>query len=571
MIFMRIDKIRILIGILFLILIGGVFYLQAVKGGFYYSLSVKNCIRVMPREGVRGRIMDSAGTVLVDNQMSYNIAVIPYELKKNAKTISELARLLNKSVPWIKKEIEKGFVYSFSPIVVVKDVDKKTAILIEENKFRLPGVTVRILPKREYPYHDLASHVIGYLGKIDSWRITRLRDYGYKSKDVVGFGGIEESFEPALRSKEGGTQVQVDHRGRLNKILSFRPSLSGQDVYLTIDIRVQKIVEEALINKKGAAVLMEPESGKIIAMASSPGFSPEAFLQGDNLAYVQDIFSNPDSPMINRAISGQYPLGSVFKAVSAAAALEKKKITPQQRFFCPGKLRVGAKEFNCWSTHDSQDLIEAITHSCNVYFYHLALLLGPDILTEYAYEFGLGRPALVDLPYESSGYVPSVAKRKMKLRSWYDGDTANFGIGQGDLLVTPLQSVRFMAVFANGGKLIKPYIVRRIGTEEIKPETGVDLGIESSVIRTVNEGLKGVVNAQTGTANIGTWGDLKVAGKTGTAQVFNKLSHGWFAGFLPYDKPKIAFCIFLENTGMSIHSVVMAHQIFSRLREEKLI
>lgn len=545
--------------------------MQVIKGGFYYSLSVKNCIRVMPLEGMRGRVLDSGGKVLVDNQMSYNIAVIPYELKKNAKTILELARFLNKSVPGIKKEIEKGFVSSFSPIIVVKDADKKTAILIEENKFRLPGVTVRILPKRGYPYHDLASHIIGYLGKIDSWRITRLKDYGYKSKDVVGFGGIEESLEPVLRSKEGGTQVQVDHRGRLNKILSFRPSLSGQDVYLTIDIRVQKIVEEALINKKGAAVLMEPDSGKIIAMASSPGFSPGAFLGEDNSAYVQDVFSNPDSPMINRAISGQYPLGSVFKAVLTAAALEKKKITPSQRFFCPGKLSVGTKEFNCWSVHNSQDLIEAITHSCNVYFYHLALLLGPDILTEYAYEFGLGRPSGIDLPYEASGYVPSVSKRKMKLRSWYDGDTANFGIGQGDLLVTPLQSARIMAVFANGGKLVKPYIVSRIGTEETKPETGVDLGIGPSVISTVNEGLKGVVNAETGTANIGTWGDLKIAGKTGTAQVFNKLSHGWFVGFLPYDKPKIVFCVFLENTGMSIHSVVLAYQIFSRLREEKLI
>ena len=167
--------------------------------------------------------------------------------------------------------------------------------------------------------------------------------------------------------------------------------------------------------------------------------------------------------------------------------------------------------------------------------------------------------------------MPSVSKRKMKLRSWYDGDTANFGIGQGDLLVTPLQSARLMAVFANGGKLVKPYIVGRIGPEEIKPEEGADLGIAQGAIKAVNEGLRGVVNSETGTANIGSWGNLKVAGKTGTAQVYNKLSHGWFSGFLPYDKPRIAFCVFLENTGMSIHSVVLANQIFSRLREEKLI
>lgn len=568
---MRIDKIRVIVGVLFLILISGIFNLQVIKGGSYYSLSAKNCIRAIPLEGIRGRIMDSTGQVLVDNQMSYNIAVIPYELKQNPNTVAELARLLNKNVSRIKKEIEKGFVSSFSPVIVVKDTDKKTAILIEENKFRLPGVTVRILPKRQYPHYDLASHVVGYLGKIDSWRITRLRDYGYKSKDIVGFGGIEEAFEPFLRSREGGTQVQVDHRGRLSKIIGFRPPLNGKDVCLTIDIRVQKIVEEALIDKKGAVVLMEPDTGRILAMASSPAFYPGAFLEEGNSAYIKEVFSSRDSPMVNRSTAGQYPLGSVFKAVSAVAALEKNKIAPQRRFFCPGKLRVGTKDFNCWSRHDSQDLVEAMTHSCNVYFYHLALLLGPDILTDYAQRFGLGRSSGIDLPYEASGYVPSVSKRKMKLRSWYDGDTANFGIGQGDLLVTPLQSARLMAVFANGGKLVRPYIVSKIGETQTPAVAAIDLGIEPQLVGAVIDGLRGVVNAQTGTANIGTWNDLKVAGKTGTAQVYNKLSHGWFAGFLPYDKPKVAFCVFLENTGMSIHSVVLAHQIFTRLRQEKLI
>ncbi len=566
---MRIGKVKLLIGLLFFVLLARISYLEIIQGNSYYALSNKNCIRVIPFEGVRGRIFDRNDEIIVDNQISYNISVIPQEFKQSAATLSKLGSFLGKSTSYITKTIKNNFVSSFAPIIVAKDIDKKTAFLIEESKLELPGVVLQIIPKRKYPYHTLASHVVGYLARIDNWRVTKLKDYGYKIMDTVGFSGIEENFEQALRAVEGGTQIQVDHRGRINQVLGFREPQGGKDVYLTIDRRIEQIIEDGFSGRKGAAVLLDVESGEIVALVSSPGFYPGAFLDPDEASYVKDLLTSPDTSLFNRAIAGQYPLGSVFKPISAIAALEKHKITPQKRYSCPGKMLIGQREFKCWSTHDSQDLVEAITHSCDVYFYHLALLLGPDCLTEYAQKYGFGKPTGIDLLYEASGHVPSVLSRKMKLRNWYEGDTANFGIGQGDLLVTPLQAARFMAAIANGGKLVRPYIVRRIADEEMKPQDGYAIGLDLYARRVVIEGLTQVVNAETGSANVG-WGDLKVAGKTGTAQVQGKLSHGWFAGFFPYDKPKLAFCFFLENTGPSINAVMLAHQVFTKMKEENL-
>jgi len=568
--FMRIGNVRILAGILFIILIGRLFYFQIIQGNFYYYVSNKNCIRLLPHEGVRGKILDRHNELIVDNRISYAISVLPQEFRQNAGTLSKLAVLLSTPTSKITKAIKKDFISSFVPIVVAKDVDKKTAFLIEENKFELPGVIVQIIPKRYYPYHDAASHLLGYVAKIDTWRITKLKDYGYKMRDIVGFGGLEEYLEHDLRAIGGGTQIQVDHRGRVQKVLGFREPLEGRDVSVTLDIKIQRIIEDAFAGRKGAAVIMEVDTGKIIALVSSPGFYPGAFTDSDQAEYVSGILRSPDSPLMNRALSGLYPVGSVFKAIVAIAALEKRKITPDKRYFCPGKLLVGAKEFKCWSTHGSQNLVEALTHSCNVYFYHLALLLGPDSLTEYALKFGLSKPTGIDLLHEVSGYIPSVVSRRMKLRKWYDGDTANFGIGQGDVLVTPLQAARLMGIIASGGKYIKPFVVRKIADQEIIPPEAAMLTLDPATLKTVIEGLKNVVNAETGTANIG-WGDLRVAGKTGTAQVHTKLSHGWFAGFLPYDKPRFAFCFFLENTGPSINCVILAHQVFNKMKEENLL
>jgi penicillin-binding protein 2 len=575
---MRTSNARILIEILFCVLALRLFYLQIVKGNFYFSLSSKNYVRVIPQEGSRGRIIDSRGQPIVDNKISYHISVLPIEFRKDKKTVSRLSSLLGISIEKINSSIKKNFVSSFTPVVIARYVDKKTAFFIEENKLTLPGVMVQAVSERNYPHQGLASHTVGYLAKIDRWRITRLKDYGYRTKDIVGFGGIEEACEQLLRARDGGMQIQVDHRGRISRVLGFREPESGRDVSLTIDWRIQKIIEDSFDGRRGAGVLMDVTTGRIIALISSPGFYPGAFLDEDSSAYISGILSDSDTPLRNRAISGQYPPGSVFKIVSAIAGLEKKEITPQTRFFCSGRLKVGVREFNCWSAHGSQDLVEAIAHSCNVYFYHLALLLGPATLSEYALKFGLGRQTGIDLPYEVSGNVPSALARRMKLmsalpvgRHWYDGDTVNFGIGQGDLLVSPIQAAHLMAVVANKGALVTAHIVESVVGSEIKPRSAIKLDLDKKAVAITIEGMKEVVNARTGTANIGDWSGLKVAGKTGTAQVKDSPSHGWFVGFLPYDKPKIAFCFFLENVGHSVPAVILAQQVFRKMKEENLL
>ena len=248
---MRVNKVRIAFSFLFLVLAAGLFYFQIIKGGFYRSLSSRNCIRVIPYQGVRGRILDRNGEVIADNELCYSISILPQEFRQSDETLLRLSSLLGVSASEINKAVKKGFVSSFTPIVVAKDVAKKIAITVEENKFNLPGVMVQSLPKRSYPHGRLASHVLGYLSEIDRWRITKLKDYGYKIRDIVGFGGIEEVMDYELRSAEGGMQVQVDHRGRLKRVIGFRSPRSGEDVFLTIDLRMQRIVEDSLEGKKG--------------------------------------------------------------------------------------------------------------------------------------------------------------------------------------------------------------------------------------------------------------------------------------------------------------------------------
>ncbi len=569
---MRTDKVKLIIEGLFLILFCRLIFMQIIAGNYFYSLSKKNCIRVIPSAGARGRILDHNKNIIVDSHLSYNISVLAQEFRRNKDTLYKLASLLDRKPSEINKIIRKDFISSFTPIAIDRDTSRGKAILIEENKFQLPGVIVQLVPKRNYPYGGLASHVIGYLSQIDSWRLTRLKDYGYKLKDTVGVTGVEEMFDSPLRAQDGGMQIQVDHKGRLNKVIGFREPTDGMDLRLTLELKIQKIVEEEFAGKKGAAVFMAPSSGRIIALASSPGFLPEKFLDKDSSSYVSSVISASDSPMVNRAVSGQYPLGSVFKIISTISALEQKKITPDKRFICTGRIAIGNRIFNCMETHNSQNLAEAIAHSCNIYFYRLAILLGPDLLTEYSLKLGLGKPTGIDLYYESYGYVPSALAAKIKLRPWYDGDTANFGIGQGELLVVPIQAARLMAAVVNGGKLVRPYIVEALGEKEIARAPVVeDLRLDEANLKIVRDALRQVVASETGTAHLLDFPDFHIAGKTGTAQVSGKSAHGWFVGFAPFENPKFVFCIFLENCGSSAYAVMTARQIFQRMIDEGLV
>jgi penicillin-binding protein 2 len=499
--------------------------------------------------------------------------IVPQDPLQEDKIISSASRILGKSVKELKAAFKKDYIASSIPVTIARNLELKQAIALDELKVDLPAIIIQPNPVRHYPNSKMACHLLGYLGQIDRWRLTSLEDYGYKTKDIVGFGGIEEKYDYYLREDEGGMSFQVDHRGRFIRTLGFKPPVNGKDVQLTVDIRVQKIVEDVLGDRRGSVIIMNPYSAEIIALASSPGFDPNDFSEKDNAA-ISRLFNDSNSPLINRAISAGYPAGSVFKVVVAAAALENKKINQNTSFLCQGSTMVGRREFKCWNTHGVQNVITALAHSCDVFFYKTGLLTGAQTIHDYALKFGFSRPTSFDLPYETLGFIPSPLWRKInKFQNWFDGDTANLSIGQGEVLVTPLQVTRMMAVFANGGFLVTPYITKYIDGKDMskyhkKPER---LNFKPNTVNYIREGLRQAVSGINGTGNVLSGLGVSVAGKTSTAQAPPGQPHAWFSGFFPFQKPKFVICVFLERGGSGYYACLMAKQIIGRMITEGLI
>jgi penicillin-binding protein 2 len=553
----------------------GLFNLEVIQGRRFKDLSNKNCIRLIPQMGARGNIFDRNNNIIVDNSLSYDVMIMPGDEVKINKEMLNVSDILDIDPKGLKDTYRTNLIAPFAPIAIAKNINIKKAIALEESKLDLDlsDIIIQPQPQRRYPYASLACHLLGYLNEIDHWRLTKLADYGYEKKDIVGFGGIEEKYDYYLRQEEGGLSLEVDHRGRSVRLLGFRPPKSGEDIQLTLDLKLQKIVEDSMGSRKGSIIIMDPYSGEIIAMASSPNFNPSLFINKDS-GYIAGLFANTDASLINRSISSAYPAGSIFKLIVATAALETGKINLSTSFYCPGSIHVGKQEFSCWDTHNQQNLKGAITHSCNVFFYRTGLLLGAQLIHDYALKFGLSKPAGIDLPYETGGFIPQpLWKRIYKFQNWYDGDTVNFAIGQGYLLVTPLQMARMIAVFANNGHLVTPYIVKSIGGRDtsVYQKKITRISLKDSTVAYIREALRNVVVDPNGTANMLSTLPVSVAGKTGTAQVHQGQPHAWFIGFFPFKNPKFAICVFIEHGGSGYFSCVLTKQIIEAMIKEELI
>ena len=569
---MRIKVINFALIFIFLFLGLGVFNLELIQAKRYKELSKKNCIRLLPQTGARGKILDQNNKIIVDNFLSYDVMLFSDEEARIDKTLKAVSGILDTSFKDLKNTFENSYIAPFAPNAIAKNIDIKQAIALEESKLDLglEGIIIQPQPQRVYPYGRLASHLLGYLNEIDHWRLSKLKEFGYKTKDIVGFGGLEEKYDYYLRQEEGGLSVVVDHRGRFVRLLGFKPPRNGKDIQLTLDLRIQKITEETLGDRKGSIIIMDPYTGEIVALVSKPDFNPSLFVN-KSYSSIASLFNNPEAPLINRASSGAYPAGSIFKLVLAAAALETGKINLSTSFFCPGSIHIGRQEFSCWDKHGQQNLRQAITHSCNVFFYRTGLLLGAQLIHDYALKFGLSRPTSIDLPYEVGGFMPHpLWKRIYKFKNWYDGDTANFSIGQGYLLVTPLQMARMMAVFANKGNLVTPYIVKAIDGCDVSVDKKkiTRIPIKVSTIDYIREGLRNVVSDPAGTANVLSSLPIPVAGKTGTAQVPYKQPHAWFIGFFPFNNPKFVICVFIEHGGSGQVACVLTKQIIEAMIQE---
>ncbi|MDD4909918.1 MAG: penicillin-binding protein 2 [Candidatus Omnitrophica bacterium] len=557
----------------FSFLLLGIFYTQILRGGYYTNLSKRNCIRVIPQKGARGRIIDRNGIVVVDNYLSFDVVALPQELTDKERSIPKLASLIGTTAENIKGIIKKDFTAPFAPITIKEDIPQSTMMLLKEAGFELPGIEIQALPRRHYPFGSAAAHAIGYLGYIDRSRFMKLKAYGYEMEDIVGYSGVEEQCEKFLGAVDGGKQIEVDHRGRFVRLLGYKNARDGKDVKLTIDLKMQQIVEEVLAGHKGAIVVIEPNTGEVLAMASFPNFNPNVFIKRSLKAQLKEALTGRSSPLLNRAIGGQYAPGSIFKIVVAAAALELNKIGLNTSFNCPGYFQVGSREFGCWDTHGWQNIIAALTHSCDTFFYNTGLLLGADNIAAYAVKFGIGRPSGIDLPYEPSGVLPSPMWKKLRqFKGWYPGDTVNLSIGQGDLMMTPLQAAVMTAAIANGGRLIKPYIISEVDGKAFTRGRSTPLSLKKETIKYIRSGLKGVVDSESGTASIlsGIPG-LTVSGKTGTAQVGSRQPHAWFVGYSPQEGAKAAFCVFLENAGSSTYACALARTLLERFAKEGLL
>jgi penicillin-binding protein 2 len=559
---------------LFTIIVMDLFYIQVIQGRYFYNLSVNNCIRVVPLEGWRGRIKDRNGKILADNRLSYDVMVTPQDIHKTKGVFEFLAGVLGVDTASVLLRYGQRKTAPFDPVTLAEDIPFEKAIEIEENKYRFPGFFIQETYRRNYPLQKNSAHVLGYTGKVNRAQKERFREYGYSLQSVTGYSGVEEYYDAYLRGEEGGLQVEVNSRGQQVRLLGLREPKKGQDITLTIDSDIQQNALELLEDRIGVIVVMDTDSGEILSLVSSPSFDPNAFGDSRRQGEVSRLFADSSAPIFNRAIKGVYPPGSVFKVVLATAGLHLKKIMTETSFVCTGLYSLGRAGFRCTHVHGSQNLIASLAHSCNIYYYNVGILLGAETIRHYARWLGLGEMTHIDLPYEESGSIPSLQQRiAAGMGRWHAGDTLNLSIGQGDVLVTPLQLVRMMAMIARQGVIVQPHVIKAIAETEVeKFSLERNMRIEERVLQIIQKGLRAAVTDFAGTAHVLDVPDMYVAGKTGTAQTSGgKKTHAWFAGYVRGEKKNIALCIFLEHGGSSYNACLIARSLLLGMKERKAL
>ena len=570
---MRLNFIQSIIFFSLGLIICGMFYIQIIHGDYYHHQSMNNRIRVVPIDGPRGRLYDRNGIVLADNHIVFHVGVIPQDVENKNALFGYLGRMLDKEPDFLKRQFERKKLAPFAPVILAQDISRELAVKIEEEKFIYPGLIVQQGYERFYPFNGTGAHVLGYVGKIDEDEIDESQRYGYTPLTFVGKTGVEKKYDTYLQGMPGGRQIEVDSRGAQVRLLGLKDPIAGDDVVLTIDQRVQNAAQELLSGHKGSIVVMDLTNGDLISLISSPSYDPNVFSDKSKNDNIHSYLNDPSTPLFNRTVSGQYPPGSVFKIPVALAAIQLHKITPATTYDCPGYMMVGKRKFGCSHVHGNQDLVAALAHSCNVYFFHIGQLVTPSVIGAFAKAFGLTRPTGVDLPFEAKGKIVTGASAG---RSWYTGDVLNLSIGQGYTLTTPLQLTVMMAAVANDGVILRPRVVKEVGGEEIPVMSFSKrplIRLRDQTWRVVQQGLKAVVDDPQGTGH-----DLKeiplanIYGKTGTAQsIHGKPNHAWFVGYTRSPKASIAFCVFLEYGGSSENTVKIAHDLLLKLQSLQII
>lgn len=534
--------IRNIIGIIFIIIILSSIKLQIAEGNKYKRLSEKNRIRRRYISAPRGKIFDRYGYEIANTRPGFYVSVIQSIVDN--KTLKELSRILNLDEETISERMSKER-NPYMPVKIVHDISYEQLAILEESMDELHGVEVGVGSMRNYPYGELFGHVLGYVGEITDDELKH--DDTYSIGDYKGRMGLEMYYEKDLKGIDGIEYIEVDARGKeVGRITEKRPIqvTHGKDLYTTLSLALTESVAVYLEDyEKAACVCLNPQNGEVLALYSKPGFDPNRFIHGLQPEEWQQLYNAPDAPMYNRAIMSCYPCGSTFKPFVALAALDAHMITPEKKFErCRGEYRLGRRVFKCWKKHGRLDLVNAIVYSCDIYFYQLGRFIGIDTLADRARKIGFGEITGIDIFHEKNGLLPDRTWFERRYgKYWTEGHIFNLSIGQGDLLITPLQLACAYTLFVNNGNIPTPHLIKR---EKILFR---ETNISPDAIQIVKEALLDVVARGTGT--LARVRNVDVCGKTGTAQNPHGEDHSIFVGYAPAHDPWIIVCLLVENAG----------------------
>ncbi|MDA3903787.1 MAG: penicillin-binding protein 2 [Desulfuromusa sp.] len=559
----------------FLLLLLRLWYLQIIGYEDFQERSVRNRTRILALEAPRGPIFDRNGLLLVDNRPSFKISVMRQDVENRFLLFERLAPLLDVEISELEFRWQQGRRFPiYRPVPLAEDVSREIMERVQEHGVDLPGVLTEVRPVRDDLEHGSAAHLTGYLGEITEAELQSGDFNNYSGGDYVGKTAVERTFDPYLRGEKGQRLVEVDVQGKLLRQLKVEPPRPGNKIYLTLDRDLQRATDDAFGSQSGAAIVLDVNTGEVLAMASRPTFNPALFARGIASEDWRELVQDSRHPLQNKVIAGQYPPGSTFKMVVALAALRAGTISTTQRIDCDGAFEVGGSRYRCWkkSGHGFSDLKKALRESCDVWFYKVGLELGIDKLSAAAKEFGLGFPVGYPMPGERSGVIPTQEwKHQHYNKPWYAGETVITSIGQGFVLATPMQLAVMMAAIANSGKVLKPQVIRQIEDWEghlllqANPEVVRQINYSTEAWKAVQDGLVAVVNEPRGTGRAAYLEDVLVAGKTGTSQVIRRKSdeeeeldekgetpyrfrpHALFLAYAPAEKPEIAIAVVVEH------------------------
>jgi penicillin-binding protein 2 len=570
------------VAIVFFFLIARLWYLQIIRGDEYYRASSENIIRDIDLRAPRGRIMDRSGRILAENRPSFDIYVLPhiYRNHDTEQTLQLLQRYLHLSDQEVERIASRAKANA-SQVLIRRDATRAEVAAIETDKTRLAGVEVRAKSHRHYPLNHVGAHAVGFLAEASQAELEKLEPYGYRPGDYIGRMGLERAFEEILSGSPGIDRQVVDAHGipqgeaqtrfLIGDYKKIKP-VPGRDLVTTLDADLMEAVDQAMRDyPSGAVVALDPRDGAVRALYSKPGINPNSWTGRLSSLEKMRTDNDPFKPMLDKTVSSYFP-GSIYKIVASAAALEEGLMSRESEVTCHGSYKFGGRRFRCWKWggHGPVDVVDALQHSCDVYYYHVAEQLGIDTLSRYAYEYGFGEKSGLPINFESAGRVPTKEwHRKNSPDGYQYGFALNTVLGQGDTLVSPLQAAIAYAAVANGGTLFYPKIVDEIRSTtddtlfkfSAKERRRLDVSDETLAI--IRRGLYEVVQEDGGTAHSHRLDDVEVSGKTGTAQVhaigkvrvanrdkaFQLRDHAWYAAYAPSDDPELVVIVFLEHAG----------------------